>query len=157
MPDFARMLDELQYNLIVLLAGIHWSLQRVVLMAGFTIKLIDQWLAEHAFMPLISQTNDSLRIAVSYVFIVALLVLGITYLLSALIRLDVVNPRSALMWYVAGLLFFSVGPSFYQGMNSFRLNISHVSERASGVGRQCRGFLIAGTGQLQRYWFRAVV
>ena len=126
MPDFARMLDELQYNLIVLIAGTHWSLQKAVLMAGYTIKLVNQWLIENAFMPIIAQTNDSLGLAVSVVFVVALLVLGITYLLAAFIRLDVVSPRSAIIWYIAGVLFFTIGPSFYQSMNSFRLNISQV-------------------------------
>ncbi len=120
------MLDELQYNLIVLIAGTHWGLQKAVLMAGYTVKLVNQWLIENAFVPLIAQTNDSLRVAVSWVFIVALLVLGITYLLAAFIRLEVVNPRSAIMWYIAGILFFTVGPSFYQGMNTFRLNLSQL-------------------------------
>ncbi len=126
MPDFARMIDELQYSIIVLIAGIHWSLQEAVLMAGYTIKLVNQWLIENAFMPIIAQTNNSLGLALSWVFIVALLVLGITYLLAAFIRLDVVAPRSAIMWYVAGVMFFTIGPSFYQGMNTFRLNISQV-------------------------------
>jgi hypothetical protein len=126
MPDFARMIDELQYNLIVLIAGIHWSLQEALLMAGYTVKLVNVWLIENAFMPIIAQTNNSLGIAVSVVFVVALLVLGITYLLAAFIRLDVVSPRSAIMWYIAGVLFFTIGPSFYQGMNTFRLNISQV-------------------------------
>ncbi len=126
MPDFARMLDELQYSIIVLIAGIHWSLQEALLMAGYTIKLVNQWLIENAFMPIIAQTNNSLSLAISVVFVVALLVLGITYLLAAFIRLDVVSPRSAIMWYVAGVLFFTIGPSFYQGMNTFRQNISQV-------------------------------
>lgn len=126
MPDFARMLDDLQYSIIVLIAGIHWSLQETLLMAGFTVKLINNWLIENAFMPIIAQTNNSLGIAMSYVFVVALLVLGITYLLAAFIRLDVVSPRSAIIWYIAGALFFTIGPSFYQGMNTFRLNISQV-------------------------------
>lgn len=126
MPDFARMIDELQYSMIVLIAGVHWSLQEAVLMAGYTIKLVNQWLIENAFMPIIAQTNNSLGLALSWVFIVALLVLGITYLLAAFIRLDVVAPRSAIMWYVAGVMFFTIGPSFYQGMNTFRLNISQV-------------------------------
>src|SRR5690606_15941071 len=126
MPDFGRMIDEFIYNVIVLIAGVHWSLQKAVIMAGYTIKLINQWLIENAFVPIIAQTNDSLRLAVSYVFIIALLVLGLTYMLAALVRLDVVSPRSALTWYAAGLLFFTIGPSFYQGMNSFRLNIAQV-------------------------------
>lgn len=126
MPDFARMLDELQYSLLVMLAGVHWGLQKAVLMAGYTVKLINQFLIENAFVPIISQTNDSLRIAISYVFVVALLVLGITYLLAAFIRLEVVNPRSALLWYTAGIVFFTVGPSFHQGMNTFRMRIAEV-------------------------------
>jgi len=126
MPDFARMIDELFYSVIVLIAGVHWSLQEALLMAGYTVKLVNNWLIENAFMPIIAQTNNSLSVAVSVVFVVALLVLGITYLLAAFIRLDVVAPRSAIMWYVAGVLFFTIGPSFYQGMNTFRLNISQV-------------------------------
>lgn len=126
MPDFARMMAELQYSVIVLIAGVHWSLQKAVLMAAYTVKLINQWLIESAFVPIIAYTGDSLRLAVGYVFIVALLALGITYMLAAFVRLDVVSPRSALMWYAAGALFFSVGPGLYQGMNSFRLEISQV-------------------------------
>ncbi|MBL8166387.1 MAG: hypothetical protein JNJ61_30660, partial [Anaerolineae bacterium] len=104
----------------------HWGVQKVVLLAGYTVKLVNQWLIENAFMPIIAQTNDSLGLALSWVFVVALLVLGITYLLAAFIRLDVVAPRSAILWYVAGILFFTIGPSLYQGMNTFRLNISQV-------------------------------
>lgn len=126
MPDFARMIDELQYSIIVLIAGIHWSLQEALLMAGYTIKLVNQWLIEHAFMPVIAQTNSSLGVAIGYVFVVAMLLLGITYMLAAFVRLDVVHPRSALMWYIAGALFFTIGPSFYQGMNEFRMNIGQV-------------------------------
>lgn len=126
MPDFARMIHELQYSIIVLIAGIHWSLHEALLMAGFTIKLMNQWLIENAFMPIIAQTNNSLSLAVSYVFIVALLVLGITYLLASIVRMEVVRPRSALLWYLAGALFFSLGPGLYQGMNDFRLNIGQV-------------------------------
>ncbi|MBZ0299392.1 MAG: hypothetical protein K8J31_06620, partial [Anaerolineae bacterium] len=126
MPDFGRMIDEFIYNIIVLIAGAHWSVEKAILMGGYTIKLINQWLIENAFMPIIAQTNDSLQVAVSYVFIIALLVLGLTYMLAALVRLDVVSPRNAITWYVAGLLFFTIGPSFYQGMNSFRLSIAQV-------------------------------
>ncbi len=111
MPDFARMIDELFYSVIVLIAGVHWSLQEAVLMAGYTIKLVNQWLIENAFMPIIAQTNNSLSLAIGVVFVVALLVLGITYLLAAFIRLDVVAPRSAIMWYVAGAMFFTIDPA----------------------------------------------
>ena len=76
MPDFARMIDELSYSVIVLIAGIHWSLQEALLMAGYTVKLVNQWLIKNAFMPIIAQTNDSLSLAIGVVFVVALLVLS---------------------------------------------------------------------------------
>lgn len=126
MPDFARMMDEMLYSIIASLAGVHWGMQKAVLMAGYTVKLINQWLIQHAFMPIIGETNDSLRVAVNVVFVVALLVLGITYMLAAFIRLEIVSPRNAMMWYVAGALFFAIGPSLYQGMNDFRMKISET-------------------------------
>jgi hypothetical protein len=52
MPDFGRMIDELIYSVIVMIAGVHWSLQKAVIMAGYTIKLINQWLIENAFVPI---------------------------------------------------------------------------------------------------------
>lgn len=117
MPDFARMMDEMLYSIIASLAGVHWGMQKAVLMAGYTVKLINQWLIENAFMPIIGQTNDSLWVAVNVVFVVVLLVLGITYMLAAFVRLEVVSPRSAIMWYVAGALFFAIGPGLYQGIS----------------------------------------
>jgi hypothetical protein len=88
------------------------------------VEVINRWLAQNAFSPLIQMTNDTLEVAVGLAFVVALFVLGITYLLAAIIRLDVVSPRSAILWYIAGSLFFAVGPSLYQGMNDFRMTVA---------------------------------
>jgi hypothetical protein len=117
-------IDSVWYNMLLSLAGLQWSMQRGFIMMGYTIELINQWLINEAFAPLIQQTNNSLSTAVSLVFVIALLILGLTYLLAAFIRLDVVNFRSAAMWYVAGLLFFTLGPSLYQGMNDFRSTVA---------------------------------
>ena len=61
-----------------------------------------------------------MRVTASLSFVIALIVLGITYLLAAFVRLDVVSPRSAIGWYLAGAVFFQLGPQLYQGMNDFR-------------------------------------
>jgi hypothetical protein len=119
-------IDSFWYNILLSVAGLQWSLQRGFIMMGYTIELINEWLINEAFAPLIQQTNNSLSTAVSLVFVIALLILGLTYLLAAFIRLDVVNFRSAAMWYVAGLLFFSLGPSLYQGMNDFRSTVAQA-------------------------------
>ncbi|MCI0750114.1 MAG: hypothetical protein L0Y32_06190 [Nevskiales bacterium] len=117
-------IDTFWYNLILSLAGLHWSLLRGLLMMGYTIELVNGWLLENAFAPLIAQTNASLSVAVSFAFVIALLILGLTYLLAAFIWLEVVNFRSAILWYIAGALFFTLGPALYRGMNDFRTGIA---------------------------------
>ncbi len=105
-------IDSLWYNILLSLAGIHWSAQRAFIMMGYTIELMNTWLVNNAFTPLITQTNASLQIAVTAAFVIALLVLGITYLLAAFARIRVVESRSAIAWYLAGTLFFALGPQF---------------------------------------------
>lgn len=119
-------IDILWYNLLYSFAGLHWSILRGFVMMGYNIELLNHWLEEQAFSPLIAATNDSLRVAVGASFLVALIVLGITYLLAAFIHLDVVRPRSAILWYVAGVLFFTLGPSFYESLSDFRAGLSQA-------------------------------
>ncbi len=119
-------IDWFWYNILWTLAGIGWSLARALVMMGYTIELLDQWLTQNAFTPLIQQTNASLQVAVNLSFFVALLVLGITYLLAVFVRLDVVAPKSAIMWYLAGALFFTSGPALYQSMTDFRRGVAQA-------------------------------
>ena len=127
-------IDTLWWNLMFSLAGMGWSLQRAFLMMGYTIELMNQWLVDNAFTPLIAQTNASLQVAVSIAFVVALLVLGVTYLLAAFARMRIVEPKSAIAWYLAGALFFALGPSLYQGMSDFRRDISQAFYTSSLSG-----------------------
>jgi len=117
-------IDKLWYDLLHLLAVAGWSLQKGLFMMGHTIDLINLWLVNNAFSPLISQTNNQMRVTASLAFVIALMVLGITYLLAAFMRLDIVSPRSAIGWYLAGAVFFQLGPTLYQGMYEFRRDIS---------------------------------
>jgi hypothetical protein len=112
------------YNLLYMLAGAHWGLMRGVFMMGYTVELLTNWITTQAFAPLIQQTGDSLRVATSLAFVFALIILGLTYLIASIVRLDIVSPRNAILWYFAGLLFFGIGPALYQGMNHFRRTVS---------------------------------
>ncbi|MDX2137329.1 MAG: hypothetical protein SF123_04485, partial [Chloroflexota bacterium] len=143
-------LDTFWYNLLLNAAGLHWGLLRGFVMMGYVIEVINRWLAQNAFAPLIQMTNDTLQVAVGMAFMVALLALGITYLLAAFIRLDVVNPRSAILWYIAGVLFFTLGPSLYQGMNEFRMAIAEgfYLSALSGVQGSADG-AFSSMGQVQ--------
>jgi hypothetical protein len=120
LTGLSQVIDAFWYNILLSVAGLHWSLLRGLIMMGHTVEVINNWLLNNAFAPLIAQTNASLSTAVRFAFVLALLVLGLTYLLAAFIRLDVVNFRSAILWYIAGALFFSFGPDLYRGMNDFR-------------------------------------
>ncbi|MDQ7033413.1 MAG: hypothetical protein Q9P01_00840 [Anaerolineae bacterium] len=122
--DLMRAIDTFYYNIILSLAEVHWSLLRGLILMGHTIETINRWLIDDAFAPLIQQTNASLSVAVSFAFLIALIILGLTYMLAALVRLEVVNFRSAVTWYIAGALFFALGPTLFQGMNDFRTNIA---------------------------------
>jgi hypothetical protein len=117
-------LDKLWYDVLRLLAVAGWALQKGLFLMGHAIQLINLWLVDNAFAPLIAQTNSQLRVTAGLSFVIALFVLGITYLLAAFVRLDVVRPRSAIAWYLAGAVFFQLGPSLYQGMNTFRQDLS---------------------------------
>src|SRR5579871_200115 len=138
--DMARELQiqiySLWYNILLSLAGIQWSAERAVIMMGYTIELMNTWLVNNAFTPLIAQTNASLQVAITAAFAIAMLVLGITYLLAAFARIRVVDPRSAIAWYVAGALFFALGPQLYQGMSDFRRDISQAFYTSALSGLQ---------------------
>ena len=86
------------YNILLSLAGLHWSLLRGLILMGYTVELVNNWLIENAFIPLITQTNASLSVAINLAFVIAMLILGITYLLAAFVHLEVVNLRSAIQW-----------------------------------------------------------
>ncbi len=119
-------IDIFWYNILAGVAGLHWSLLRGLVLMGYVIELVNNWLIEHAFVPLITQTNSSLSLAMNLAFVIAMLILGITYLLAAFVRLEVVNLRSAIQWYIAGALFFSTGPALYQSMNDFRIGAAQA-------------------------------
>ena len=129
-------IDAFWYNILRLAAGLHWGALRAVLLAGYTIELVNRWLAENAFAPLVGQTAASLQTAFNVAFVVAMLVLGITYLLAAFARLNVVEPRSAILWYLAGALFFSAGPGLYTGMNTMRATIANALYTSTLTGLQ---------------------
>ncbi|MCL4237638.1 MAG: hypothetical protein KJ047_05275 [Anaerolineae bacterium] len=117
-------IDKLWYDLLRLLALAGWTLQKGLFMMGHAIELANLWLVENAFAPLITQTNNQMRVTASLAFVIALMVLGITYMLAAFVKLDVVSPRGAIGWYLAGIVFFQLGPLLYQGMNDFRRDLS---------------------------------
>lgn len=122
--DMEFMVDGLWYTLLQLHAQTQWFLMKVFFIMGIVIDLVTDFMAEHAFAPLITQSNNQFGIAVSMSFTIAIMVLGLSYLIAHFIRLNVVELRSALTWYVLVALFFQIGPELYLGMNSLRSDIN---------------------------------
>jgi hypothetical protein len=108
------------YYVIQNFAFVHWFVIRIVLGVGFTIQSLNRALTTTFFAPLIQQTSSQMRVAVGLTWVVALFVLGITYLMGAFFKAKVVHPKSAFLWYIAALIFFQVGPSLYAEMNTLR-------------------------------------
>ncbi len=122
--DMQFMVDGLWYDLLALHAQIQWFLMKVFFILGIVIDLVTDFMAEHAFAPLISQSNSQFGIAVSMSFTIAMLVLGMSYMIAHFIRFNVVEFKSAFTWYVLVALFFQLGPELYLSMNSLRSDIN---------------------------------
>ncbi|MBZ0307469.1 MAG: hypothetical protein K8I82_15480, partial [Anaerolineae bacterium] len=122
--DIQFMVDGLWYNLLALHAQIQWFLMKVFFILGIVIDLVTDFMAEHAFAPLITQSNSQFGVAVSMSFTIAMLVLGMSYMIAHFIRFNVVEFKSAFTWYVLVALFFQLGPELYLSMNSLRSDIN---------------------------------
>ncbi|GIK64267.1 MAG: hypothetical protein BroJett018_20610 [Chloroflexota bacterium] len=118
------MIDGLWYDLLALHAQIQWFLMKVFFILGIVIDLMNDFMAEQAFAPLITQSNSQFGVAVSMSFTIAMMVLGMSYLIAHFIRFNVVEFKSALTWYLLVALFFQLGPELYLSMNNLRSDIN---------------------------------
>ncbi|GIK64402.1 MAG: hypothetical protein BroJett018_21960 [Chloroflexota bacterium] len=118
------MIDGFWYDLLALHAQIQWFVMKVFFILGIVIDLMTDFMAEHAFAPLITQSNSQFGIAVSMSFTIAMLVLGMSYMIAHFIRFNVVEFKSALTWYLLAALFFQLGPELYLSMNQLRSDIN---------------------------------
>ncbi|MBZ0315242.1 MAG: hypothetical protein K8L91_02405 [Anaerolineae bacterium] len=118
------MIDGFWYDLLALHAQIQWFMMKVFFILGIVIDLMTDFMAENAFAPLITQSNSQFGIAVSMSFTIAMLVLGMSYMIAHFIRFNVVEFKSALTWYLLAALFFQLGPELYLSMNQLRSDIN---------------------------------
>jgi len=122
--DIQFAIDGLWYDILLLSAQLQWFLMKIIFLLGIIIDLVTDFIANQAFAPLITQSNNQFGIAVSLSFTIAMLVLGLSYLIAHFIRFNVVDFKSAFIWYVLVALFFQLGPELYLGMNSLRTDIN---------------------------------
>lgn len=119
------------YEAIHAVAGFMWSGTKSLITAGVGIGTVGEWISTRFFLPMIQMSTTTLQPVVSLFFFIAFLLLGCSYLLAAFIRLNVVNPQSMLLWWLAGGLFFSVAPSLFTSTQLLTQTLSTVFYSAS--------------------------
>src|SRR5260221_2224741 len=126
-----KMIYQGLYQLELNVAQAMWSVNKALVTVGVGVGLLIGWVATNFFQPLISTGMQSFGTITSMFFVIALVLLGLSYVLAMFIRIEVVSMRSALLWYVAAILFFQAAPSIYTGLNDFRQSLSTTFYAAS--------------------------
>jgi hypothetical protein len=121
-----KALYGLEYDISRIIAGFMWSISKILTTTGVGIGILNDWLAANFFQPMIQMTSSTMKPIVGVFMFAAMGVLGISYFLAAFIRLNVVSLKSVLVWWFAGALFFSVGPSFYLSMRQLHQALSSL-------------------------------
>ena len=126
-----KALYGIEYNIAHVAAAFMWTISRVLTTASVGIGILNQWIAINFFQPMIQMTSATMKPIVGVFLFAALCVLGISYLLAAFIRLNVVSLRSVIVWWIAGGFFFSLGPSFYLSMRNLNQSLSSVFQASA--------------------------
>jgi hypothetical protein len=115
---------QMLYSVLYELAAVLWGLQRALLLTGYVVMAITDWLVSQAFTPLLSSLGAQTEIFLGPIFTIALLVLAGTYLLGVFLRIRMVEFKSAVVWLLVALLLFQGGPQLYQGVEEARRGIA---------------------------------
>ncbi|MFW5696472.1 MAG: hypothetical protein ACOCXR_01660, partial [Phototrophicaceae bacterium] len=115
---------QMLYTLLYEFGAFMWSLQRALLLTGYTVIAITDWLINQAFTPLLASLSAQTEVFLAPVFTIALLVLAATYLMGVFLKIRVVEFKSAVVWFLAALLLFEGGPQLYHGVEEMRRSIS---------------------------------
>jgi hypothetical protein len=111
------------YTFVHFIATILWGLNQAMLLVGYYLMALTDWLINQAFSPLISQVTNQTSGLLAPIFTIAMLVLAVTYLLSVFGYIQIVEMRSAIMWLIFAAFVFQTGPSLYAGTEQFRRGI----------------------------------
>ncbi|MEP7285021.1 MAG: hypothetical protein ABI947_04550 [Chloroflexota bacterium] len=114
------------YSFALTAAQIMWSIAKALITVGVQIEVLADWIISHFFQPMISMTGQTFKPIVGIFFFVAMVLLGISYVLAALVKLNVVSPRNMILWWIAGAFFFSTGTSLYASMRNLSQALNGV-------------------------------
>ncbi len=108
------------YGVVYEVAAICWWFDKALLTLAYFLMSITNWLVDQAFSPILTAIGNQTQGIFGNIFVIAILILGITYLLAVFVRLQVVEFKSAMLWFLFGAFLFQVGPEFYRGVEQLR-------------------------------------
>src|SRR5690606_22389659 len=85
---------------------------------------ITSWMSQQMFQPLLNSIGNSTDSVLLPAFTLAMITLGITYLLGAFGVFRVVEFKSAIVWCAVAVMWFQFGPELYLGFEQFRRDLS---------------------------------
>ncbi|MEM9955376.1 MAG: helix-hairpin-helix domain-containing protein [Chloroflexota bacterium] len=116
--------QQMVYSFLYFFAETLWGINQAILLVGYYVLSITSWLSQQMFQPLLASIGNSTDSLLLPVFTMAMLTLGITYLLGTFGVFRVVEFKSAVIWCAVAVMWFQFGPEIYLGFESFRRNLS---------------------------------
>lgn len=134
---FEIFIGGIMYLVLFSMGSLVWLVNHILLALGYIIMSLNLWIAANVFVPIIDTSSGALGRAFGGVAILALLILGLCYMTAFFLRLNIVEPRNAFVWFLFGLFFFSNGSAMYTGLNSLRTTISSFFYQSVVEGITC--------------------
>lgn len=116
--------QQMVYSFLYFFAETLWGINQAIILVGYYVLSITSWLSQQMFQPLLESIGNSTDNLLLPVFTMAMLTLGITYLLGTFGVFRVVEFKSAVMWCAVAIMWFQFGPEIYLGFEGFRRNLS---------------------------------
>ncbi|MGB7337703.1 MAG: helix-hairpin-helix domain-containing protein [Phototrophicaceae bacterium] len=116
--------QQMVYSFLYFFAETLWGINQAILLVGYYVLSITSWLSQQMFQPLLESIGNSTDSLLLPIFTMAMLTLGITYLLGSFGIFRVVEFKSAVMWCAVAIMWFQFGPEIYLGFEGFRRNLS---------------------------------
>ena len=108
-------LQGLLWSLLFEVAALLWVLNRALLIVAYFLMALTGWISQQVFAPLLAVVGEQTGRLVGPVFVVAITVLALTYLLAVFGRFQVVSLRRAVLWLLFASALYTFGPNLYWG------------------------------------------
>lgn len=140
--------QQMVYSILYFVAETLWGINQAILLVGYYVMSITSWMSQQMFQPLLDSIGNATDSLLLPVFTLAMLTLGITYLLGVFGVFRVVEFKSAVIWCAVAVMWFQFGPELYLGFEQFRRDLSGGFYGTVFTDLTGAGGTIEGMGQI---------